>query len=96
MRDIWLGSVTISNPNAYACSIVFKVTKDPCRFIVRRCWAIWEIPLGKMGFVCLLEFSFHLNSKCGMVFTCVDGIMFVNFDKRIVGLVIQALGFGNI
>jgi len=31
-----------------------------------------------------------------MVCTCVDGIMFISFDKRIVGLVTQALGFGNI
>jgi hypothetical protein len=49
-----------------------------------------------MGFVCLLEFSFSLNFKCGMVCTCVDGIMFVSFDKKIVGLAVQALGFGNI
>jgi hypothetical protein len=49
-----------------------------------------------MGFVCLFEFSFHLNSKCGMVCTYLDGIMFVSFDKRIVGLAAQALGFGNI
>ncbi len=87
MCDIWLGSVTISNPNACACSIAFKVTRDPCLFIIGKCWAIWEIPFGKMGFICLLEFSFHLNSKSGMVCTCVDGIMFVSFGKRIVGLV---------
>jgi hypothetical protein len=31
-----------------------------------------------------------------MVCTCVDGIMFVSFDERIVRLVTQALGFGNI
>jgi hypothetical protein len=49
-----------------------------------------------MGFVCLLEFSFHLKFKCGTVCTCVDDIMFVSFDKRVVGLATQALGFGNI
>jgi hypothetical protein len=31
-----------------------------------------------------------------MLCTCVDGIVFVSFDKRIVGLAAQALGFGNI
>jgi hypothetical protein len=53
-------------------------------------------PTWQNGICLLFEFLFHLNSKCGMVCTCVDGIMFVSFDKRIVGLVVQALGFGNI
>jgi hypothetical protein len=44
--DLCEGNVTISNPNACACSIVSRVTWDPWPSKMKRCLFVRKIPLG--------------------------------------------------
>jgi hypothetical protein len=43
--NVWVGKVTISKPNCYACFIASGRTCEPCPSRISKWWLDWHMPL---------------------------------------------------